>query len=146
MIRILRPWGVLAVVAIVIALAGCSSSDTSSTAPSRSTPTATPTAASSTPVSALTYCAPLAAAYQAKPASGTATTPEVLAKFGNLLTPAADAAAADGKADVAELLTTLAAMNLDIGSVTADKAMSVGDTIIRLAPVVMKDCGINLMQ
>lgn len=146
MIRVLRPWGVLAVVAIVIALAGCSSSDTSSTAPSRSTPTATPTAASSTPVSALTYCVPLAAAYQAKPASGTATTPEVLAKFGNLLTPAAEAAAADGKADVAELLTTLAAMNLDIGSVTADKAMSVGDTTIRLAPVVMKDCGINLMQ
>lgn len=146
MIRILRPWGVLAVVAIVIALAGCSSSDTSSTAPSRSTPTATPTAASSTPVSALTYCALLAAAYQAKPASGTATTPEVLAKFGNLLTPAAEAAAADGKADVAELLNTLAAMNLDIGSVTADEAMSVGDTTIRLAPVVMEDCGINLMQ
>jgi hypothetical protein len=97
-------------------------------------------------VSALTYCAPLAAAYEVKPASGTETTPEVLAEFGNLLTPAAEAAAADGKADVAELLTTLAAMNLDIGSVTAEQAMAVGATTIELAPVVMEDCGINLMQ
>ncbi|MBE3074766.1 MAG: hypothetical protein IMZ75_07440 [Actinobacteria bacterium] len=93
----------------------------------------------------MSYCAPLAAAYRVKPPTGK-TTPKALAKFGKLLTPAAKAAAADGKTDVATLLSTLAAMNSDPLSVTAKQANTAFAAIAKVAPVVLKDCGINLMQ
>lgn len=154
MVYISRTWGVLTVSAVVGVLAGCSSSGTSSPAASdssasssaSSTASSTPTASPSALASAHSYCAPLAAAYKVKPPTGQKTTPETLAIFGKALTPAAEAAAADGKADVAELLTLLAAMNSDARSVTAERAGTAFDSVAKLSPVVMKDCGINLMQ
>ena len=80
-----------------------------------------------------------------KPPTGK-TTFEAQAKFGKLLAPAAKAAAADGKTDVAKLLTTLAAMNSDPRSVTAKQAGAAFEEIAKVLPIVLKDCGVNLMQ
>lgn len=144
MTQISRLWAAFAAAALVGSLTGCSSSDapTASDSASPASESSSPTQSESKP----SYCAPLAAAFEVKPPTGEATTSDVLAKFGQLLTPAAAAASADGKTDVAELLTTLAAMNSDPSSVTADEAFEVGQTTLDLVPVVMADCGINMMQ
>jgi hypothetical protein len=148
-----RLWVALLVSAVASVSVACSSPSSSppaapvtgAAAPSTSSPVPAPSTSSLAPASALSYCASLAAAYRVKPPTGK-TTVKAQATFGKLLIPAAKAAAADGKADVAKLLNLLAAMNSDPLSVTAEQAGTAFADIAKVAPVVQKDCGISLMQ
>lgn len=145
----------LLLVGISACSAGTTSSPTSS-APTTASPTsspvttsAPPTATAATPSAVPTYCALLATAYQIKPPTGVKLTAAQLAdevKFGKLLIPASQAAAADGKPEVAKLLTLLATMNSDPTSVTAAQAGEAFSQISKVSPTVMADCKINLMQ
>lgn len=135
---------------LLVGLSACGGATTSSqtaATPPASTATSSPSASSS--VSGVTYCAPLAAAYKVKPPSGQALNAAQLAdlvKFGKLLGPAADAAAADGKPEIAKLLTVLGAMNSDPHAVTAQQAGEAFKESSRLAPIIMADCKINIMN
>lgn len=145
---------------LLAGVSACSGSTTSSpTSPAPSTTSATgspssssagaPTTTATTPATAPTYCALLAKAYQIKPPTGVKLTAAQLAdevQFGKLLTPAAQAAAADGKPEVAKLLTLLSTMNSDPTSVTAAQAGEAFSQISKVSPTVMTDCNINLMQ
>ncbi|MBE3074686.1 MAG: hypothetical protein IMZ75_07025 [Actinobacteria bacterium] len=47
---------------------------------------------------------------------------------------------------MAKVLSSLAAMNSDPLSVTAKQAGPALEAMAEVAPIVLKDCGINLMQ
>lgn len=135
---------------LLVGLSACGGATTSSQTPD--TPpasTAISSPSSSSSVSAATYCAPLAAAYKVKPPSGVALSAAQLAdlaKFGKLLGSAADAATADGKPEIAKLLTVLGTMNTDPTSVTAQQAGEAAKETAKLAPTIKADCKINILE
>ncbi len=136
---------------LIVGLAACggaTTSDPEQTAPPDSATTSSPSVAA-TSTSVATYCAPLAAAFKVKPPSGQsldAAQTADLVKFGKLLGPAATAAAADGKTDVSKLLVLLGKLNSAPLSVTAEQAGEALKENFRLAPIIMADCRIDMMQ
>jgi hypothetical protein len=103
-------------------------------------------AAPSSAAGEVTYCEPLQAAYAMKPASGSVVSDEDLAAFADALEPAAIAAQADGKPEIAALFALLAQMNAAPDSMTSDEMNEAFTQIAALGPEVQADCGIDLMQ
>ena len=136
---------------LVASLAACGGGTTSSpsSAPPASTAKSTSSPSASSSVATATYCVPLAAAYKVKPPSGVALNSAQVAdmvKFGKLLGPAAEAAAADGKPGVAKLLALLGTMNASPTTVTAAQASEAAQKLSIVAPIVMADCKIDILQ
>ena len=131
--------------------AGCSSPVAAPTASAKSTPSASAPVAT-TPVATTpnggkpAYCALLATAYLVKPPSGKSVTAAEARKFGKLVEPAAAAASAAGKKDVGDGLSLIAVMNSDITKLTAKQGEAAFASMPIIVPIVMKDCGIDLMK
>ena len=86
------------------------------------------------------------AAYAIKPASGESTTDEQLAAFADAMEPAAAAAAADGRQDLAAFFALIAQINAAPETITEAQ---INDTVTQLAalgPEIQATCGVDMMQ
>lgn len=121
-----------------LTLAACGSG-TSSESPSA--------AASSAPAAAGTsYCEPLAAAYAIKVPSGETGTDEQFAAFGEAMLPAAEAAAADGRQDLADFFLLVAEINANPDGATPDQGEAAFAGAFQFGPEVLEACGVDLMS
>jgi hypothetical protein len=92
------------------------------------------------------YCAPLQAAYDIKVATGETGTDEQFAAFGEAMLPAAEAAAADGRPELADFFALIAEINSDPGGATPDQGEAAFAGAFEFGPEVLEDCGVDLMQ
>lgn len=92
------------------------------------------------------YCAPLQAAYGIKPASGEIATDEQLAAFAEAMLPAAEAAAADGRPELADFFALVAEINANPDGATPDQGEAAFAGAFEFGPEVLTDCGVDLMQ
>ena len=102
--------------------------------------------ADSAAAAAASYCAPLEAAYAVKPASGEVASDSDLKAFADAMQPAADAATADGKPELAAFFALIAQLNAAPDSMTAEDTNKAFSELAQFAPVVQKECGIDMMQ
>lgn len=93
-----------------------------------------------------TYCDPLAAAYAIKPASGEPVSDAQLLAFGEAMVPVADAAAADGRQDLADMFTLISQVNSDPNGTTETQTSQALNEVLANADAVKADCGIDLLQ
>jgi len=128
---------VLSVAALGIAACGGGSSSTETSVAPISASAVGPT---------VTYCEPLSAAYAVKPATGSIASDESLAIFAAALEPAAIAAEADGKPEVAALFMLLVQMNAAPDLIQPEDVDEAFAQLAALAPTVEADCGVDLMQ
>jgi len=131
----------LVTIAVAGALVGVSAACSSPTVPAPKAPRVT-ASVPATPA-ALTYCAPLAVAQKQAPAdSSQAPTKKTPAgdKYAGLLQQVAKAAAADGRKDVAELFSAVAAGVL-AGTPTQAQFEKITALSEKATPVMVKDCG-----
>ena len=77
--------------------------------------------------------------------TGQSVTAEEAKKLGQLLQPAAAASSA-GKKDVGDYLSLMAVMNSDITRLTAKQGEAAFGGMPIIVPIVMKDCGIDMMK
>ncbi len=130
-------------------LVACSSSTTST-----STPSSAPLVASAAPTpdtsvvaaGGTSYCEPLAAAFKIKPASGEPASDAQLAAFGEAMVPAATAAAADGRQDLADMFTLIAKVNSDPNGTTPTETSQALNEVITNADEVKAACGVDMLQ
>lgn len=92
------------------------------------------------------YCDPLAAAFEVKPASGEVATDAQLADFAAAMEPAAAAAEADGNTQLADLFTLIAKINAAPDSVTAEETGQALSETFAVAEEVQAACGVDLLQ
>jgi hypothetical protein len=104
-------------------------------------------AASSEPAAAGTsYCVPLAAAYEIKVPSGETGTDEQFAAFAEAMLPAAEAAAADGRQDLADFFLLVAEINANPDGATPDQGEAAFAGAFQFGPEVLEACGVDLMS
>lgn len=92
------------------------------------------------------YCAPLQQAYAIKVPSGETGTDEQFAAFAEAMLPAADAAAADGRQDLADFFTLVAEINANPDGATPDQGEAAFAGAFQFGPEVLEACGVDLMQ
>jgi hypothetical protein len=92
------------------------------------------------------YCAPLAAAKLARPTPGQAGLDEAMKHYGKLVEPAAAAASAAGKTEVADLLNEVAKANSDPEHPDMQQIEAAVITAKTVGPMILKDCGFDFMK
>jgi hypothetical protein len=105
--------------------------------------------AAAAPESAATgtsYCAPLQEAYAIKVPSGEIGSDEQFAAFAEAMRPAADAAVADGRQDLADFFLLVAEINANPDGATPDQGEAAFAGAFEFGPEVLEDCGVDLMQ
>lgn len=137
MTRSIRSACAVTVAALVLTACGSGSSTESSAAPAETTAAAG---------GGTSYCAPLQAAYDIKVATGETGTDEQFAAFGEAMLPAAEAAAADGRPELADFFALVAEINANPDGATPDQGEAAFAGAFALGPEVLEDCGIDLMQ
>lgn len=130
----------LALASLTLVACGSSTSTESSAAAS--------TAAAEAPAAegGTSYCGPLQEAYAIKPASGEIATDEQLAAFAEAMLPAAEAAAADGRPELADFFALIAEINANPDGATPDQGEAAFAGVFEFGPEVLEDCGVDLMQ
>lgn len=126
-----------------VSLVGCSNSS-DAIAPDSLASEAAEGQASADAASA-SYCDPLAAAYEIKPASGEPAGDADLAAFGEALLPAAAAAAADGRPDLADLFTLLSQVNAHPDAVSEEQVDLALTEVLNYSDEVSSTCGIDML-
>jgi len=122
--------GLVAVCALLLTACGSGSATESSTAAGGGT----------------SYCTPLQAAYDIKVATGEIGTDEQFAAFAEAMLPAAEAAAADGRPELADFFALVAEINANPQGATPDQGEAAFAGAFAIGPEVLEDCGIDLMQ
>lgn len=134
---------------VSFSLVGCSSAESSAESPAASQTPSSESVTSAAPVETedeVTYCEPLAAAYLLKPPSGEPVSDAELLVFGEAMVPVADAAAADGRQDLADMFTLIAKVNMDPEGTTDAETTEALNEVLTFSDEVTTACAVDLLQ
>ena len=93
------------------------------------------------------YCAPLKLADEYNRQHPKMSDPVSLKQLGALIQPAATTASADGRTEVAELLKGMADLNSSgTNKPTAEQSATLATVLVKAAPIILKECGIDMLR